>query len=835
MFLRMTWATARAGLFAMGSYFLIGETQTILTVLSLSAILTNGEMRAGGSYYVISRTVGRELGGAIGLMFWSAYSVGATFHVSALADSIIDFAWPEIPPTSAARYWPTVGIGSAALALVLLISLGGARWFTRINVPLFLYQFGAIIWVGISFLLRPGGGVEEGFSFRHFSDKLWPKWGADPNVKCNGDMCDWRQVFIIVFPAFTGIMEGANLSGDLKDPQNHLPSGTLFSIFGSCLSYVFIIFAAGGSFTAQALIADPLVMQNDVIGPKSLIIIGVFIATFSSALGATFGSSRIIQAIARDKIFPGISIFAKGSRIGDEPYNGVILAWFIAQACLFMGSMDVVSNFLTAFFTLSYVFVNLACMLLALSGTPNFRPRFRWFSWHTAALGAVMNLFVMFVAMPLISFMSLLIMMVLVAYVTLNPYTDDSTGAERTDWGDVRQAILFHQLRRWLLTMKERSTHGKLWRPSILLLLPADAPWPSALVSLGNCLKKGGLYIIGSIHSGPFWTERDERHLSDLKTSLIPDVVASDPSFQSSSSSDSLVVTSDESKRIQQIRRQFQQLADDAHVKGFVQVINADDFSRGARSLAMCSGLGAMVTNTVMLGLDQLLQSGISPAVVGSVIRDMQALSRNVVLCIGTEKGHGILFQSDPGKTRNTGSSSSSSSAAIDVWFSPNDTSLNSWEGFLGSPILSIQLASLLRLKSVEKLRVFHAVSSSQDVAPASAKLEEFVRGRARFSVGAHNSEIKVFDLTSLAAAAPVAAKPADDDSQLAAAINSNSSSSSLVVMPFFGCPAGRFFLPASQHAPWIGRMNRFASLLSVPLLLVSSSDSEASVFTVDL
>ena len=80
LFERLGWSVGQLGVGYVLLIILVAELQTVSTTLSLSAIVTNGNMRGGGSYYMISRTLGPEFGGSIGILFYCASCVSTAFN-----------------------------------------------------------------------------------------------------------------------------------------------------------------------------------------------------------------------------------------------------------------------------------------------------------------------------------------------------------------------------------------------------------------------------------------------------------------------------------------------------------------------------------------------------------------------------------------------------------------------------------------------------------------------------------------------------------------------------------------------------------------------------------
>jgi potassium/chloride transporter 9 len=93
----------------------------------------------------------------------------------------------------------------------------------------------------------------------------------------------------------------------------------------------------------------------------------LFGASLASALSAIVGCAQTLQAIANDEIFPILEAF-KDSR------RGVLMTALVCTVFMLVSSsLNTMAVYATVFFLFSYAGVNVACFLLTISGSPNFR------------------------------------------------------------------------------------------------------------------------------------------------------------------------------------------------------------------------------------------------------------------------------------------------------------------------------------------------------------------------------------------------------------------------------------------------------------------------------
>ena len=81
LFLRLTWVVGQGGLIEGLLVICLCNIVTMITAISMSAVSTNGQIKGGGIYYMISRSLGPEFGGAIGIMFTLANSIAVSLYI----------------------------------------------------------------------------------------------------------------------------------------------------------------------------------------------------------------------------------------------------------------------------------------------------------------------------------------------------------------------------------------------------------------------------------------------------------------------------------------------------------------------------------------------------------------------------------------------------------------------------------------------------------------------------------------------------------------------------------------------------------------------------------
>jgi hypothetical protein len=184
-------------------------------------------------------------------------------------------------------------------------------------------------------------------------------------------------VFAIFFPAVTGFTAGIAMSGDLKDPKNSIPKGTLLAIGVGLIVYLVLAVFIAYTIDSDVLKSDyNILMKIAFFAPA--VIAGVWGATLSSALGGILGGPRILQAMSVDKVTP--RFFAKGRGENNEPVNALLLVFLIAEAGILIGELDVIARVVSMFYLTAYGFINLSFFLESWAN-PDFQPTFKIKRW----------------------------------------------------------------------------------------------------------------------------------------------------------------------------------------------------------------------------------------------------------------------------------------------------------------------------------------------------------------------------------------------------------------------------------------------------------------------
>ncbi|KAL4234673.1 hypothetical protein ACF0H5_006314 [Mactra antiquata] len=551
IFIRVTWIVGMAGTIEGFLIIFLCCCTTTLTSISMSAIATNGIVPAGGSYFMISRALGPEFGGAVGILFFLGFTVAGSMYVIGAIEILVTFIAPQISLFGDVTILDNALnnyrlYGTILLFLIFIICFIGVHFVAKFGpFSLFCVIISIIcIYIGIftatpensvkvcylgeriltlssvsvdgvmmctknetgpiynnycgldefnqtvcdkyfednNVTLRAGmPGLASGNFFKNIPHRYTEKDNligkAEPGNRDRGEIvADLTSTFTVLlaiyFPSVTGIMTGSNMSGDLKDAQKSIPSGTLAAVLST----------------------------SAVCAP------------------------RLLYAIAMDNVVPFLSVFSRTRR--GEPFFALLLTVGIAEAGVLVGNLDHVTPIITM--TLSLIGVGLCTTLMIIS------------SWYYAlvAFGMAGGIY---------------------KYI-------EYKGAEK-EWGDGIRGMAMSLARYSLLKVQQTPPHTKNWRPQLLLLCKLDKdlmPKYDRIAHLAAQMKAGkGLTLLSTVLEGTFQTKRAEVKIA---------------------------------------KENLQKLIDTAGVKGFKDVVVAKDITSGLCHMVQSAGLGGLRPNTVIVG-----------------------------------------------------------------------------------------------------------------------------------------------------------------------------------------------------------------------------------------
>jgi len=407
---------------------LLSNVISLSTGLSVSSIVTNIRIGHGGAYSIITKSLGVEAGGAIGLPLYFAQAISVAFYIVGFTESWI-YTFPQHD-----------------FLMVSLIVWFGVLFVSYLSARLaFRLQYGVLVIVAISlfsiFLSTSTAGNPGALHFPKFSG-------------------DFFKAFAVFFPAVTGFMAGLSMSGELNDPRKGIPNGTLWAIFVSIAIYLALTIWFWSHASSEALTSNTALII-DLGRWRIPIIAGIMGATLSSALNMCVTAPRTLFALSQKS---GISIlkpFIYRNK-GGEPTTAILLTSFVALITILAGTLNQVASLLTMFFLITYGLINLSVLIEQSIGIASFRPSFR-VSKLISFIGALGCVIVMFLINSLFSLIAIGTIVILYLWLIQKETKKYSP--------DVRSGLLIFLAEQMAKTASRLPYYPKIWKPNVVVLV----------------------------------------------------------------------------------------------------------------------------------------------------------------------------------------------------------------------------------------------------------------------------------------------------------------------------------------------------------------------------
>ncbi len=438
MYMRLGWVVGQAGIINALGIIVISHIISVSTGLSISSIATDKKIKTGGIYYMLSRSLGLPMGGAIGIALFIGTALGISLYIVGFSESLLGLEAVRnfLGIENNINGYRILGTG----VIIILVILAFISTSLAIKTQFFILTAIALslvsVWVG--FFVNPAFTPEQVI--------MQP---ADNNITL-------EYVFSIFFPAVTGFTAGVAMSGDLKDPKKDIPRGTMASIIVGFVVYVALAIGLAIFIDRDILINDKNFLEK-IAWFSPFVLAGIWGATLSSALGGILGGPRILQAIALDRILP--RFLGKGYGPSKEPRTALIFIFIIAEMGILIGELNVIASVVSMFYLASYGFINLAYALEGWAST-DFRPSFK-----IPLIIGIIGFLACFGVMFKLDMVSMFIALIIMGGI----YFLLKKRELQLEFGDVWQSVWTTIVRSALHRIDKKDIEDRNWQPNIIL------------------------------------------------------------------------------------------------------------------------------------------------------------------------------------------------------------------------------------------------------------------------------------------------------------------------------------------------------------------------------
>jgi len=471
LFMRLGLVVGNVGMWQFSTILLLSLVVMLTTSLSIAMIVTNMRVGGGGVYYLLSRSLGMEVGGAIGIALVLSQIFTVAVCTTGFAYSLSNLLQDIYPGVN------LVTIEMFTLLILSFLAFASADLALKTQLIIF-----AVLIVGVISV---------------FFSKDISQIAFTPDLPFFSEGLKFWEAFALFYPALTGIEAGMGLSGNLKNPSRSLWLGSFLSLVFVAIVYFLIGSYLAFSVPSENLKNSPMILLEISRIPQ-LIYLGIWGATLSSSLGALIGGPRMFQSIADDGIVP--SVFGKTFGKYQEPRYALALTFFISLTLMIFTTIDQIIPIQAMICLISYGTLNIFAGLAELIHSPRWRPTVR-IPWWICLFGGGLCIFLMFMINPLWSFLALF--SVTAIYFSLRFLSLD------VSFQDFRENIIFFFSRFAIYHLSKIEEHAHHWHPQLLVFSNSPTTQSNMICLASSITRRSGILSVASILPIS-WEDEDE-------------------------------------------------------------------------------------------------------------------------------------------------------------------------------------------------------------------------------------------------------------------------------------------------------------------------------------